>query len=78
MFNMSQRRKVPQMIQVHRKTPFSDKYLSLIHIYRKFSFRNLLESQCSKVQVIVTFLSILELMKMGHIHVEQDLSLIHI
>ena len=36
------------------------------------NFRNLLESQCSKVQVIVTFLSILELMKMGHIHVEQD------
>ena len=24
------------------------------------------------MQVIVTFLSILELMKMGHIHVEQD------
>mgnify|MGYP000279104247 CR=1 FL=1 len=40
--------------------------------HQKFSFRNLLESQCSKVQVIVTFLSILELMKMGHIHVEQD------
>lgn len=40
--------------------------------HRKFSFRDLLESQCSKVQVIVTFLSILELMKMGHIHVEQD------
>ena len=40
--------------------------------HRKFSFRNLLESQCSKVQVIVTFLSILELIKMGHIHVEQD------
>ena len=40
--------------------------------HQKFSFHNLLESQCSKVQVIVTFLSILELMKMGHIHVEQD------
>ena len=34
--------------------------------------QSVLESQCSKVQVIVTFLSILELMKMGHIHVEQD------
>ena len=39
--------------------------------HRKFSFRNLLERQCSRVQVIVTFLSVLELMKMGHIQVEQ-------
>lgn len=39
--------------------------------HKKFSFRNLLESQCSRVQVIVTFLSVLELMKMGHIQVEQ-------
>lgn len=37
-----------------------------------FSFRELLESQCSKVQVIVTFLSILELMKMGNIQAVQD------
>ena len=29
-------------------------------------------SQSSRVQVIVTFLSILELMKMGYIHVQQD------
>ena len=39
--------------------------------HKKFSFRNLLERQCSRVQVIVTFLSVLELMKMGHIQVEQ-------
>lgn len=38
----------------------------------KFSFRQLLTTQHSRVQVIVTFLSILELMKMGHIHVQQD------
>lgn len=38
----------------------------------KFSFRQLLTAQHSRVQVIVTFLSILELMKMGHIHVQQD------
>ena len=53
----------------------SDKMIEIkdfARTHRKFSFRNLLESQCSKVQVIVTFLSILELMKMGHIHVEQD------
>ena len=39
---------------------------------RKFSFRDLLKKQCSKVQVIVTFLSVLELIKMGHIHVVQE------
>ena len=53
----------------------SDKMIEIkefARTHRKFSFRNLLESQSSKVQVIVTFLSILELMKMGHIHVEQD------
>ena len=53
----------------------SDKMIEIkefARTHRKFSFRNLLESQSSKIQVIVTFLSILELMKMGHIHVEQD------
>lgn len=40
--------------------------------HRKFSFRQLLTGQKSRVQLIVTFLSILELMKMGYIHVEQD------
>ena len=53
----------------------SDKMIEIkdfARTHQKFSFRNLLESQRSKVQVIVTFLSILELMKMGHIHVEQD------
>lgn len=41
--------------------------------HRKFSFRQLLTAQSSRVQVIVTFLSILELMKMGYIHVEQEM-----
>ena len=35
-------------------------------------FRSLLEAQCSKVQIIVTFLAVLELMKMGKIQVEQE------
>ena len=39
--------------------------------HRKFSFRQLMEDQHSRVQLIVTFLSILELMKMGHVHAEQ-------
>ena len=40
--------------------------------HRKFSFRQLMEDQHSRVQLIVTFLSILELMKMGHVHAEQE------
>lgn len=40
--------------------------------HSRFSFRELLERQCSKVQVIVTFLAILELMKMGNIHITQE------
>lgn len=40
--------------------------------YKKFSFRKLLESQCSKIQVVVTFLAILELMKVGQINIVQE------
>ena len=40
--------------------------------HRHFSFRNLLEAQCSKVEIIVTFLAILELMKMGKIFIAQE------
>lgn len=39
---------------------------------KKFSFRSLLEGQHSKMEVIVTFLVILELMKIGHINIEQE------
>lgn len=38
---------------------------------RKFSFRRLLEGQRGKVQVIVTFLAVLELMKTGKIQISQ-------
>ena len=37
-----------------------------------FSFRGLLEAQAGKIEVIVTFLAILELMKMGKIHILQE------
>ncbi len=37
-----------------------------------FSFRNLLEAQSGKVEIIVTFLAILELMKMGKIFISQE------
>ena len=40
--------------------------------HRSFSFRGLLEAQSSKMEVIVTFLSILELMKVGKIHISQE------
>lgn len=40
--------------------------------HHNFSFRGLLEGQSSKVQVIVTFLAILELMKTGKIEICQE------
>lgn len=40
--------------------------------HQKFSFQKLLESQCSKTQIVVTFLVILELMKTGKIEIEQE------
>ena len=40
-------------------------------VHRNFSFRDLLTRQASKVQVIVTFLAILELMKIGKITIYQ-------
>ena len=40
--------------------------------HKHFSFRNLLEAQCSKVEIIVTFLAILELMKVGKINISQE------
>lgn len=40
--------------------------------HKKFSFRRLLERQSSRVQIIVTFLAILELMKTGKIEIFQE------
>lgn len=40
--------------------------------HRHFSFRGLLEGQSSKMEVIVSFLAILELMKMGKIAITQE------
>lgn len=39
---------------------------------RRFSFRQLLERQWDKLDVVVTFLAVLELMKMGKIHLTQE------
>ena len=49
------------------------KYIEdFVYSHRRFSFRDLLEKQGSKVEIIVTFLVILELMKIGKITIVQD------
>ncbi len=40
--------------------------------HRKFSFRQMLESQADRLEVVVTFLALLELMKIGKIHLTQE------
>lgn len=40
--------------------------------HRKFSFRGMLTRQKDKMEVVVTFLAILELMKIGKIHLTQE------
>lgn len=41
-------------------------------VHRTFSFRDLLIEQASKVQIVVTFLAVLELMKVGKIKIYQE------
>lgn len=40
--------------------------------HSRFSFRNLLEAQSGKMEIVVTFLAILELMKVGKIFISQE------
>ena len=40
--------------------------------HRRFRFRQLLERQGDKLEVVVTFLAVLELMKMGKIYLTQE------
>ena len=56
-------------ITVEEKVDFLNDY---IRKNKKFSFRDLLTKQKSKMQTVVTFLAILELMKIGSIRVEQE------
>lgn len=42
--------------------------------HRKFSFRQMLEKQADKLDIVVTFLAILELMKIGKIHLTQEVT----
>ena len=41
-------------------------------LHKAFSFRSLLEAQASKMEIVVTFLAILELMKVGKILITQE------
>lgn len=56
-------------VDMDRKTVYVEDY---IKGHRTFSFRKLLEKQHSKVEVIVTFLVILEMMKLGRISIAQE------
>lgn len=46
--------------------------MSYARKHRRFDFREILEKQADKLDVVVTFLAILELMKVGKIHLIQE------
>lgn len=56
-------------VSVEEKTSYLEEYA---RSHTHFSFRRLLEKQSSKVEIIVTFLAILELMKTGKIMITQE------
>ena len=58
-----------EAVDIDRKTDFVKNY---IREHDRFSFRQLLEKQSSKVEIIVTFMVILEAMKIGDVSIEQD------
>ena len=56
-------------INVDEKMVYIQDY---IRNHKKFSFRMLLEKSHNKMEIVITFLTILEMMKMGQITIEQD------
>ena len=56
-------------VTLPEKLSYVEEYAKL---HKKFSFRQLLTKQASKVQIVVTFLAILELMKVGKIKIVQE------
>lgn len=56
-------------VNLDEKTAYIEAY---VREHQKMSFRDLLEKQDSKMEVIVTFLVVLELMKIGVIQIEQN------
>ncbi len=49
-----------------------DSLLEYARSHRKFSFRGMLDGQSDRTEVVVAFLAILELMKLGKIHLTQE------
>ena len=56
-------------ISLEEKQVYIEEY---VKNHKRFSFRNLLEKQGSKMEVIVTFMAVLEMMKQGIISIEQE------
>ncbi|MBQ2936681.1 MAG: segregation/condensation protein A [Lachnospiraceae bacterium] len=56
-------------IDIEAKAGYVEEY---VRNHRTFSFRELLEKQRSKMEIIVTFLIILEMMKIGKISIVQE------
>lgn len=56
-------------INLEAKQEYIEDY---VRNHKRFSFRNLLEKQGSKMEIIVTFMAILEMMKQGIISIEQE------
>lgn len=56
-------------INLEEKQVYIEEY---VKNHKQFSFRNLLEKQGSKMEVIVTFMAVLEMMKQGIISIEQE------
>ena len=61
---------------IHREPVSLEQKIGNVLLYarrkRRFSFRELLEGQLDKLEVVVTFLAVLELMKIGKIHLSQE------
>lgn len=56
-------------INLEEKQIYIEEY---VKNHKRFSFRNLLEKQGSKMEIIVTFMAVLEMMKQGIISIEQE------
>ena len=56
-------------ISLEEKTAYIGDY---VRKHRKFGFRDLLQKQGSKMDIVVTFLVILEMMKVGQIMIVQE------
>jgi len=56
-------------VNLEEKTAYIESY---VQSHSRFSFRSLLEAQTSKMDIVVTFLVVLEMMKLGKILIVQE------